>query len=93
VSIIGIFKNPYYRHFIISETNFYSFAADGLLAQIEKQSHYDLSFKEIDTLKEKVEKQKSHALALKMLGKQTYTIEQIAELTGLNKKEIENLKK
>ena len=54
---------------------------------------YSLWYKEIDILKEKVEKQKSHALVLKMLEKQTYTTEQIAELTGLSKKRNRNTQK
>ncbi|HPH99951.1 MAG TPA: JAB domain-containing protein [Chitinophagaceae bacterium] len=93
VAIGKFLQMPIIDHFIISEKTYYSFTASGLLNEIEKNTHYDLSFKEIDNLKEKVEKQKSHALATKMLKKGVYSIEQITDLTGLSKAEIQSIKR
>ena len=89
---IGKFLHmPIIDHFIISEKTYYSFTASGLLDEIEKNTLYDLSFKEIDALKAKIENEK-YTLAVMMLKEKEYTIKQISKLTGLSKDEIKNIK-
>jgi len=89
---IGKFLHmPIIDHFIISEKTYYSFTASGLLDEIEKNTRYDLSFKEIDALKAKIENEK-YTLAVMMLKEKEYTIKQISKLTGLSKDEIKNIK-
>lgn len=82
---------PIIDHFIISEKMYYSFTASGLLDEIEKNTRYDLSFKEIDVSKAKIENEK-YTLAIMMLKEKEYTIAQIMKLTGLSKTEIQNIK-
>jgi len=49
---IGKFVNlPIIDHLIISEESYFSFADSGLLEQIMAESHYDLTFEQIDRLK------------------------------------------
>jgi hypothetical protein len=62
-----------------------------LLDEIEKNTRYDLSFKEIDALKAMMEKEK-YDFTINILKKEGYTITQIAKLTGLSKTEIQNIK-
>ncbi|GHN02289.1 hypothetical protein WSM22_37780 [Cytophagales bacterium WSM2-2] len=108
---IGIFvKLPIIDHLIINEEKFYSFADSGLLKQIMDNSYYDLSFSQVDKLKEqrainerkaeqrlaaaemRIRKEKDVEFAKKLL-KKGLSISEIAELTGLEKKEVEKLKK
>jgi len=91
VAIGKFLRMPIIDHFIISEKMYYSFTASGLLDEIEKNTRYDLSFKEIDALKAMMEKEK-YDFTINILKKEGYTITQIAKLTGLSKTEIQNIK-
>jgi DNA repair protein RadC len=51
MAAIGAFvKVPVIDHLIISESGYYSFADSGLLKQIMDDTHYDLTFQQIDML-------------------------------------------
>jgi DNA repair protein RadC len=94
MAAIGKFVNvPVIDHLIISETGYYSFAATGLLKKIEDETHYDLTFAQIDRLldeKKGSEKKKAKEIAKKMKAK-GMSVEMIVELTGLKKVEIGKL--
>jgi DNA repair protein RadC len=93
---------PIIDHLIISETEYYSFANNGLTDKMEKEEKFDLSFKKMDEalkqLKEKetelkeVRDKMTTQMAKKMISRGRYTIEEIAELTGLTIKQVEELK-
>ncbi|ELR72888.1 DNA repair protein RadC [Fulvivirga imtechensis AK7] len=91
---IGKFINvPVIDHLIITEKSYYSFAEKGLLAKIMQDSEYDLTFSQIELLKKQLDKaelRKAKEMAKKMLDKK-YAIEEIAEITGLSKEQIERL--
>lgn len=88
---IGKFINmPVLDHLIISEKSFYSFLDSGLLEKIERESHYDLQFTQIDSLKKElldVEKKKAVEMAKKML-EDNQPVEIISKYTGLDLKVI-----
>ncbi|MDN5211866.1 JAB domain-containing protein [Fulvivirgaceae bacterium BMA12] len=80
-------------HLIISEDDYYSFMNEGLLAEIEKNTVLDLSFANIDSLKNEIKESKNEAakeIAIKLKSKGMST-EDISETTGLTKKQIEKL--
>ena len=93
---IGKFINvPVIDHLIITDKEYYSFIDSGLLTKIEQESNYDLTFSQVDSLKEEVksvEKKKATEMAKKMIKKK-YPIEEIIELTGLTEKQVERLGK
>ncbi|UII31025.1 DNA repair protein [Fulvivirga ulvae] len=88
---IGKFVNvPVIDHLIITEEKYYSFVDSGMLEKIEKETTYDLSFKQIDELKKEIagiEKKKAIEMASKML-KDKQSIKIIAKYTGLSEQEI-----
>lgn len=88
---IGKFvKVPVIDHLIITEEKYYSFVDSGMLEKIEKETTYDLSFKQIDELKKEVagiEKRKALEMATKMLA-DNQPIEIIAKYTGLSEQEV-----
>lgn len=93
---IGKFiKVPVVDHLIISEKDYYSFMEEGLLDEIEQNTTFDLTFKNIEKLQAEMagaEVRKAQEMAKKMLTKK-YPIAEIKELTGLTKKQIEELMK
>ena len=93
---IGKFvKVPVIDHLIITETGYMSFADDGIIATMEKENKYDLTFSEIDKLKtqmEGAEKKNSEEIAKRML-KEGMDVKLIAKLTGLGMDEIKGLRK
>ncbi|GAA0894087.1 hypothetical protein GCM10009122_37670 [Fulvivirga kasyanovii] len=89
---IGKFVNvPVIDHLIITEEKYYSFVDSGMLEKIEKETTYDLSFKQIDELKKEIagiEKRRAFIeLAEKML-EDKQPIKVIAKYTGLSEQEI-----
>lgn len=91
---IGKFINvPVTDHLIITEKSYYSFADSGMLAKIARDTEYDLTFTQIELLKKQLDKaelRKAKEMAKKMLDKK-YAIEEIAEITGLSREQIEGL--
>lgn len=86
---------PIIDHLIITEQSYYSFVDAGLLAQMEKENRYDLTFKEIDKLKAEMkalEKKKATEMAIRAL-EEGISIEQVAKITGLTEKQVEKLQK
>ena len=88
---IGKFVNvPVIDHLIITEEKYYSFVDSGLLEKIEKETTYDLSFKQIDELKKEIagiEKKKAVEIA-KTLLEQGIDVKVITKSTGLSEQEI-----
>ena len=96
---IGTFiKVPVIDHLIITEESYYSFANSGLLEKIERNSHFDLSFKQIDALKAQMKNIEAKRvndrakMAKKALEKGA-TVKFVMEIFGLSKKEVESLSK
>lgn len=91
---IGKFVNvPVIDHLIITEEKYYSFVDSGMLEKIEKETTYDLSFKQIDELKKEIagiEKKKALEIAQAFL-KRGIDVKIIAESTGLSEQEIAGL--
>ncbi|MCG8573388.1 MAG: JAB domain-containing protein [Flavobacteriales bacterium] len=91
---IGSFVNvPVIDHVIITETEYFSFASDGLLEEIQQNSYYDLTFSQIDMLKEQMEyikKEKTIDIARKM-KEDGHDSETINKYTGLSLKDIKGL--
>ena len=93
---VGKFLNvPVTDHLIITETGYYSFVNHDML-----RTSFDLSFKEIDDLREGMEDakevitelmDKQREMARKLL-KRGMSIEDVVEITGLRKEEIEGMK-
>ena len=92
---IGKFVNvPVIDHLIITEEKYYSFVDSGMLEKIEKETTYDLSFKQIDELKKeigKIERNKAMKDTAKALLGQGIDIKVIALSTGLSEQEIARL--
>lgn len=87
---IGKFVNvPVIDHLIITEEKYYSFVDSGMLEKIEKETTYDLSFKQIDELKKEIEG-KAIGIA-KSLLLQGIDAKIIAKATGLSEQEIARL--
>ena len=91
---IGSFVNvPVIDHVIITETEYFSFASEGLLEEIQQNSYYDLTFSQIDMLKEQMEyikKEKTIDIARKM-KEDGHDSETINKYTGLSLKDIKGL--
>jgi len=127
MAAVGKFVNiPVIDHLIITEHEFFSYADTGLLKQITDNTSYDLSFEQIDKLKEQLRLSEEKALKqikgvvtqlaiaeekfamaekrieevameektkfAKKLLKEGLPVSKIASLTGLGKKEVEELK-
>jgi DNA repair protein RadC len=100
---IGKFINvPIIDHLIITEKSYLSFVDAGLLQKIEAETEYDLTFSQIDALKEELkelEKKKSREIAKKTIDiakkalKEGLSIEQIINITGLSREQVEVLQK
>jgi DNA repair protein RadC len=90
---------PVLDHLIITEKSFYSFTDSGLLAQLEQSKKYVPDYKIREELKKQVEaevrkserEQQAKAMARAMKAK-GYSVEEIAELTGLSKGVIQHIK-
>ncbi|WP_341839426.1 JAB domain-containing protein [Chitinophaga caseinilytica] len=90
---------PVEDHYIISEKGYYSFAQDGLLAELERSEKYLLDYelearardqgKEIGVKAGAREQAKQIARQMKAKG---YTVNEIMELTGLGKAAVQRLK-
>jgi len=125
MAAVGKFVNiPVIDHLIITEHEYFSFADTGLLQKIVNETHYDLTFANIDKViaesnkkmddvlkklvlaqaevtkvKEAAEKKLAKKLVqekkefAKKLLKKGLPISEIVILTGLEKKEVEGLKK
>jgi DNA repair protein RadC len=93
---IGKFINmPVIDHLIITENNYYSFLDNDLLDQIKAETKYDLSFSQIDALKEEMknlEIRKAVEMAKKMLER-NYPLNEISEITGLSAEDIEEMRR
>ncbi|WP_164714024.1 JAB domain-containing protein [Chitinophaga rhizosphaerae] len=90
-----LLKVPVLDHYIISDKGYYSFAEDGLLAELEQSTKYMLEY-EVKALgvkegKQTGEKNKAREIArhMKSLG---YGVPEIMKLTGLEKAAIQRLK-
>ena len=96
-----ILKTPVLDHLIINEEDYYTFAGDGLLAELEESTKYVPPYMMERRLKEqaeeklkegeqKGEKRKAIEMA-KCMKSKGYIIKEIAELTGLTASEIKAL--
>jgi len=89
---------PVLDHLIISEKTWFSFADDGLLAELEASTKYVPQYKLEEVLKKQIEqkslqkgeKQKALEMAKAMKAK-GYKVEEIAELTGLSKQVVRRI--
>jgi DNA repair protein RadC len=92
---IGKFiQMPVIDHLIISETTYYSFVDAGLLEEIERNSTYDLTFSQINLLKEEmktIENRKAESIARSMLS-DGHSVEVVAKHTGLTVGQVEKLR-
>jgi DNA repair protein RadC len=93
---IGKFvKVPIVDHLIISEKKYYSFMAEGMMDEIEKNTTFDLTFKNIQKLKTQMKgaaNKKAVEMAKRML-KDKKPLAEISKYTGLTKKQVEALQK
>ncbi len=90
-----LLKVPVLDHYIISDKGYFSFAEDGLLAELEQSTKYMLEY-EVKALgmkegKQVGEKNKAREMARLMKAK-GYAVNEIMELTGLEKAVIQRLK-
>jgi hypothetical protein len=91
---------PVLDHLIITEKGYFSFTDTGLLEQIMAESHYDLTFSQIDRLKEQMRanerkaerrmKEKDERI-VKALRKEKISVEKIAAITGLSVAEVKKI--
>lgn len=90
---VGLFlKVPVIDHLIISDKSFYSFSESGLLEELGKSKKYVMPFlREEQRIAEKGKKEKAIEMARKM-KKRGDSVEDIAEISGLSKRSILNLK-
>lgn len=94
-----LLKVPVLDHFIISDKGYYSFAEDGLLAELEKSTKYMLEY-ELKALGVKEGKEAGHKAGLndkaremaRIMKAKGYAVKEIMELTGLSKPVIQRLK-
>lgn len=90
---IGKFvKVPVIDHLIITESSYRSFSDEGIMRSITLENKYDLTFKEMDAMKMKIEKNREINIAKKLL-KQGLDVKMIAKATGLRVGEIKELMK
>ncbi len=94
-----LLKVPVLDHFIISEKGYFSFAEDGLLAELELSTKYMLEY-EVKAMGVKEGKQIGHKTGLndkaremaRLMKVKGYAIKEIMDLTGLSKGIIQRLK-
>ena len=94
-----LLRVPVVDHYIISEKGYYSFAEDGLLAELEQSDKYVLEYElkaralaEGKQIGERTgEKNKAREMARTMKSK-GYAVKEIMELTGLSKAVVLRLK-
>ena len=85
MAAIGDFvKVPVIDHLIITDKKYFSFTDSGLLEQIMAESHYDLTFSQIDRLKDQMQSQKKSA---------EKKLERESELRKKAEKEVDRLRK
>ena len=93
---IGKFVSvPVIDHLIISETGYMSFSDKGMIDKMEADNNYDLTFTQIDALKEQmkgIEKRKAEEMAKRML-EEGLSVEQVVRISGLTVKQVEKLGK
>lgn len=86
---------PVVDHYIISEQGYYSFAEEGLLAELEQSEkymlEYELKARGVKEGKQIGEKNKARAMARTMKAS-GYAISEIMRLTGLSKAAVQRLK-
>lgn len=94
-----LLKVPVLDHYIISDKGYYSFAEDGLLAELEQSTKYMLEY-ELKAIALKQGKQIGHKTGVRdreremarLMKAKGYTMKEIMELTGLSKAAILRLK-
>jgi DNA repair protein RadC len=92
-------KVPVLDHLIITETSYYSFAANGLLKELEASTRYVPAYElkrryekaALEKGKEVGEKRKAKEMA-KAMKKEGMSLELIVKITGLTKATINKLK-
>lgn len=99
---IGSFVDvPVIDHLIISEKAYMSFADDGLIKKMEEDNRYDLTFSELDLLrndmkniqrKQKTEIRKEKLNIAKKMLEHGDSVKKIISITGLTEKDVERLK-
>jgi DNA repair protein RadC len=90
---IGKFLNlPVIDHLIITEKDYYSFLDNDLLDEIKANTTYDLSFTQIDKMKEEMKQLVSRKAIARSLLEKGFDVKVIAESTGLSEEEVEALK-
>jgi len=90
---IGKFVNvPVIDHLIITEKEYLAFSNAGIMARIEKENKYDLTFAEMDKMRMRTENAEKIKMAMKML-KDKQDVKVIAKYTGLKVGEIKGLMK
>jgi DNA repair protein RadC len=82
-----IMRVPVLDHLIISEKGFYSFADSGLLKELEKSKKYVPEYK----IREEMKNEKAMEMA-RVMKEKGYDLEEIADLTGLDKETIKQIK-
>ncbi len=90
-----IVRVPVLDHLVISETDYYSFEEEGLLYQLSKSKKYVPPYRLEERSRKESEQKGEHNKAIEMaktMKKKGYTTAEIAELTGLTKKAIDQLK-
>ena len=88
------------EHLIITEEQYTSFAVQGLIEQIKKSGLYELLKKEEKMIREfKLQKEKERGemekakQIIEHMTKKGYTVDQIKEITGISKRDINNILK
>ncbi len=106
MTAIGKFlRLPIIDHLIISTQDYYSFTDSGLLAQLEAETTYDLTFAKIEEFQRQIKKRDQQIkkakkevldttklIALGLL-KKGLSVEDIMETTGLTKRQVQALAK
>lgn len=82
---------PVIDHLIITVEGYTSFADTGLFPKLQKSTKYALDLSNVN--EKRGEQNKTEEMAIKMIKKQKYELEEIKELTGLKIKQLEKLKK
>jgi DNA repair protein RadC len=91
IQVGKIVNCPIIDHLIITVEDYTSFADTGLLAKLEQSTKYALDLSGVRF--KHWEKNKDEEMAVKMIKKQRYDLEEIKELTGIAIKQLEKLKK
>jgi DNA repair protein RadC len=91
IQVGKIVNCPVLDHLIITVEDYTSFADTGLLAKLEQSTKYALDLSGVHF--KLWEKNKDEEMAVKMIKKQKYNLEEIKDLTGLTIKQLEKIKK